>query len=380
MKFSCLQENLNKGLSLVSRIASGGNTTLPILSNVLLEVAKSHINLKTTNLEIGIQTVIRGKVEEEGRITVPAQLFANYINLLPNKQINLNLEKNDLLISCENQKTKIKVVEATDFPIIPGVEKEKGCICKKDELKQVISQVAFTIIPNETRPEISGALLYFNGNKDKSKFFIVGTDSYRLAEKSLGFKYAEKTNQDSLSEQQVIVPHATLQELTRVLDQDDTSEEVEIYFSENQILFSVSETELISRIISGKYPDYKQIIPENFKTKTIINTSDLIIAVKGASLFAQSGMNDVNLKFIPSKNQLVVSSVNSQTGENIARLKSDTTGEENTITFNYHYLLDGLQNIGTEQATLEIIDSNSPGLIKPIEDESYLYVIMPIKQ
>lgn len=378
MKFSCLQENLNKGLAITSRIARA-NTSLPILNNVFLEVAKGHLNLKTTNLEIGITTLVRGKSGEEGKITIPAQLLTSYISLLPNKQVDLDLEKDKLLISCENQRTKIKGVEAQDFPIIPKPEKERGCICKKQDLKQSLNQVGFTIIPNETRPEISGALMIFGLDNKEDKLFLVGTDSYRLAEKVISFQNL-KDNTNSLTiGQQIIIPRPTLQELSMILDQNE-SEEVNIYFSENQALFSCGDTEIVSRIISGNYPDYKQIIPANFKTKAIIDNKELTRAVKGASLFSQSNINDVNLEFSLDKNEVIVSSVNTQTGENIAKIKAEVTGEKNSITFNYRYLLDGLQNIGAEQVILEVIDSNNPGLLKPIDDNSYLYVIMPIKQ
>lgn len=379
MKLSCLQENLNKSLSIVSRVASS-NKSLPILNNVLFEAVNGRIVLITTNLEIGIETVLRGKIEDDGRLTIPAQLFSNYVNLLPNKHISIETDKDNLLIVCENQKTKIKGMEAADFPIIPKIEKERGMACKKQELKKALTQVVFTVIPNDTRPEISGALFKYDLIEGDCVLNIVGTDSYRLAEKKINLKPIKVDDTKNIDNYQTIVPHATLQELLRVLEHGDPEDDVMIYFSENQIMLSLNDTELVSRIISGHYPDYKQIIPTKFTTNAIVNTNNLIKAVKSASLFSQSGVNDINLTFSPKDNSLVVSSLSTQTGENVNNLTADISGEENSTTFNYRYLLDGLQNINSTQVSLEVIDANKPGLIRPIDDESYLYIIMPIKQ
>ena len=387
MKFSCLKENLNKGLQIVSRVASG-NTSLPIINNVLLEVKNKAISLATTNLEIGAQTLIRGKVEEEGRITVPAGLLANFINLLPNKQINVVLKGDDIVISCEKQKTKIKGLKATDFPIIPKIEKDKGYICKKEDLKNAVQQILFTIVPNETRPEISGALFIFGDASsqksgavanDANKLRLVGTDSYRLAEKILNFKILAEKDQDSLLGQKIIVPHSSLQELIRILEHED-DEEVRIYASENQIMFCVGDSDLVSRVISGQYPDYKQIIPTEFKTKAKFKLPEALIAVKTSSLFAQVGINDVNLSFKPDKGNIVISSVNTQTGESTSEIKADIEGEDNGIVFNYRYILDGMNALGGDDAIIEMVDNNSPAVLRLVGNDDYLHIIMPIKQ
>ena len=381
MRFSCLKENLNKGLQVVNRVASG-NTSLPILNNVLIEVKDKTINLATTDLEIGAQTLIRGKIEEEGRITVPAGLLASYVNLLPNKQVNVSLKDNDIAIFCEKQKTKIKGIEAADFPIIPKIEKDKGYICKKEDLKKAVQQVLFTIVPNETRPEISGALLIFGSKdsvEDKNKFYLVGTDSYRLAEKKIEFKILAEKDQEEMIGVKIIVPYNSLQELVRILEHEE-DEEVRIYAGENQIMFCVGDSELVSRVVSGQYPDYKQIIPADFKTKAQFKVSEVLTAVKTSSLFAQTGINDVNLSFKPEKGVMVVSSVNTQTGESTSEIKVDIEGEENGIVFNYRYLLDGLNALAGEEAVIEMIDNNSPAMLKLAENGEYVYIIMPIKQ
>ena len=372
---------------------ASSNTSLPILNNVLVEAKNETISLVTTDLEIGSQSLIRGKVEEEGKVTVPAGLLASYINLLPNKQVKIILTGNDIKISCEKQRTKIKGIEATDFPIIPKIDKDKGYICKKDDLKKAIQQVLFTIVPNETRPEISGALMIFGpafapdgasagkvNDKDNlmKRLYLVGTDSYRLAEKTMDFKLLVEKDQDSMLGNKVIVPHSSLQEVLRVLDYED-EEEVRIYALDNQIMFCVGDSEVISRVVSGQYPDYKQIIPTDFKTKMKFRVGDVLTAVKASSLFAQTGINDVNLSFKPGVG-MTISSVNTQTGESTSEIKGDIEGEENGIVFNYRYLLDGLNALGGEEAVIEVVDNASPAVLRLAEDGDYVYIIMPIKQ
>jgi DNA polymerase-3 subunit beta len=202
---------------------------------------------------------------------------------------------------------------------------------------------------------------------------IVGTDSYRLSEITIPLKKNELK-----TEREVIVPLRALQEIVKII-KSDQEEEIVLYLSENQILFTYQNIEIISRIINGTYPDYKQTIPTNIKTKALLNREEFVRIVKSASFFVKSGVNDINLKFVPKKNQLIVSSLNNQVGENEAIIDSDITGEPNEIIFNYRYLIDGLNNISGSEVLLEIVNDDSPGLIKSEEDQSYFYLIMPIK-
>ena len=219
-------------------------------------------------------------------------------------------------------------------------------------------------------------LFVFSGNS----LTIVATDSYRLAEKKIQIK---SNNEE---EKRVIVPAKTLQELLRVLsvnlddEVEENNKEIKFYLSDNQILFIYGSTELVSRLVEGQYPDYQQIIPTTSKTKIIIDRQELIRAVKIASLFSKTGINDINLDFPLSKNQVVVSSISGQTGENITKLEAKVTGDENSLVVNYRYLLEGLSNVEKEMIKIEVIDGNTPCLVRPEQDESYLYIIMPIKQ
>ncbi len=241
MKFSSLQENLKHGLAIAGHIA-GKNINLPILNNVMIEIKEGDIKIITTNLEIGTVHSIRGKTEEVGSFTVDAKLITDYIGLLPNKKVNIEQKDNSLIIECENYKTKIKGQSAEEFPLIPEIKKEKHYSAKISEFKKALSQVVFAVANSESRLELSGVYFSFNNNK----LTLAATDSYRLAEKQVDIK----TNQEK-TEQNVIVPARTLQELIRILsnlkdsgDVIDEKEEIKFYISDNQVLFTINSTEL----------------------------------------------------------------------------------------------------------------------------------------
>lgn len=369
MKFTCTQENLNRGLNLASHIANR-NTTLPILNNVLIKATGGVINLSTTNLEIGIAAQLRGKVEKEGEFTVQAKLLTDYINLLPRENVELELDDQTLYLKCGKYKTFIKGVAATDFPLIPEMERKESVTLKSGDLKNALGQVVFAVALDESRPEISGVLFSFSGKT----LTIVGTDSYRLAEKKV------KLNSSTAEDKKLIIPLRTLQEVHRILI-DSPDEEITIYLNDNQILFKLNnEVELTSRLVEGQYPDYQQIIPTMSKTKAKVRTAELNRVVKSVSLFCKPGINDVKLDFKTDKNELVVSAVNSAVGENLVTVEAELTGDDNEAVFNYRYLLDGLNNLDSEEIEIELVSAATPGLIKPVKRDDYLYIVMPIRQ
>ncbi|MDP2586256.1 MAG: DNA polymerase III subunit beta [Candidatus Komeilibacteria bacterium] len=369
MKFTCTQENLNKGLGIVSHIANR-NITLPILNNVAIKAEGGVIALSTTNLEIGITASVRGKIDQPGRFTVQARLIADYVNLLPKENVEVELNGDVLHLKCGNHKTSVKGVSSEDFPTIPEMESEATISLKTAELKEALAQVIFAVSVDETRPEISGVLFYFN-NKTLT---IVGTDSYRLAEKKLTVK------SDLTTEKSLIIPLRTLQEVYRILSDDGTAE-IEILINSNQILFKIAgEVELTSRLVEGQYPDYQQIIPGDCRTKAKVKTAEFIRVIKSASLFCKPGINDVKLNFDLTKGTLVVSSLNSAVGENVATVEVDGTGDNNEAVFNYRYLLDGLNNLDSAEVSVELVSESAPGILRPVNGGDYLYIIMPIRQ
>jgi len=375
MKISCTQENLNQGLSVVSHIAVKNNN-LPILANILFKVEDKMLTLSATNLEIGISIKVRGKVEEDGEFTAEARLVSDYISLLPKERIDLETSADNLKIGCQKQKTKIKTQSGTDFPLIPKIEKNNAYVVSNKEFKDAISEVSFAASNSETRPEIAGVFMNFVGGE----LIVAATDSYRLAEKKI------KLVESAEEERKIIVPVKTLLEVSRILGifkEDITlgdNDNLEIYIADNQIMFSYNGAEIISRLIEGQYPDYAQIIPTSTTSTVRVGVSELTKAVKTASLFTKSGIFDIKLEFNPSAGELVLSSSSAQAGENISSVEAEITGNASSIVLNFRYLLDGLQNIKSEKAVLELNDINSPGVLRPDNDERYVYIVMPIKQ
>lgn len=383
MKFSCTQENLHQGLSVVSHIASR-NVNLPILGNVLIKCDGNVLKLLSTNLEIAISCTVRGKIEEVGEFTVPSKLFSDYVGLLSKDRIDVEQNGTVVEVSCGSYKTKLNGVHANEFPLIPSVDKQQKYGVKVADLRRAISQVLFAVAPNESRPEISGVFFSFEHGKDGLSLTLAATDSYRLAEKTVVAEGgSESTGRSTVS---VIVPSRTVAELMRILtifkDDAGSPESVDIYLSDNQILFSYGSAELISRTIEGKYPDYRQLIPDSYQTEVRLSKEELQRAIKATSLFSRTGLNDITISFKPDS-EVHVRATNAQTGEHTVDLEGAIVGKENVITVNYKYLLDGVNTIESDQVAVKMIDGMSPCLIQPGSDETkpdYLYIVMPIRQ
>lgn len=386
MKFSCTQENLNQCLLAVSNIANK-NTNLPILNNILIQASATEIKFTATNLEIGVLYTVRGKIEEAGEITVPARVFAEYISLLDRERVDIYLENKDVEIKTENSITKIKGIEASEFPLMPTIEKNDPITCLAGDFIAAISQTIFAVSTNEVRPEMCG--VFISTGADGQELVLAATDSYRLAERKVKLK---KTNEKNNIGAGIIIPTRTLQELMRIMTTIkrggfETADEMilEIYLSDGQILFVCQNVELLSRLVDGKYPDYTQIIPTAAKTECVVNTNDLIKAVKTASLFTRNEINDISLKFSVATKELAVSSINSQVGENLTRISANISGNENDIVLNYRYFLDALNNMDSDEVIIAATDNNVPCVVKPVlasptAKRNYLCLVMPIKQ
>jgi len=365
MKLSCTQENLSSALSLVAPIAAKGGA-LPILSNVLLFAEEGVLKISATNLEIGITSLVRGKIVEQGSFTVSGRLFSDYVNLLSSDNVSLFLEGEHLNISCGGQQTKINGQASEEFPVIPSIDAVDKYVLDARAFREAASQTLFAISPNDARPEISGMFFSF----EPGSLTLVGTDSFRLAERKI------ETASKNEKKRQVIVPLRTMQEVIRILGQSEG--DLSISLSENQILFSVEEVELISRVIAGSFPDYKQIIPNKNTTKVILDKDPLVRAIKSASLFCRQGLNHVSFQF--SYDKILVSSSASQVGENSIEVPAKIEGKDVDIVFDYKYVLDGIVASHGSEIVIELEGNLSPGVFKPKDKANYLYLVMPIKQ
>lgn len=375
MKLISVQENLKKGLSIVSH-GTGKNINLPILNNILIKAHKNSVELISTNLEIGIIHKLRGKVEEEGEFTVDAKIITDYVNLLPSENVEIEDINDELKIECENYKTKIRGESAKEFPLIPTVDQSNYYSCGVSDLKKALNSVVFAVSNSENRIELSGVLFDFNDNR----LIMVATDSYRLAERYVNVKAS-----GDFIDQKLIVPARTVQELLRILssyNSEDLAFEqdgaVRISISDNQILFTIDSVDLVSRLINGQYPDYKQIIPDKNKTEVVANKSDLLRAVKAAAIFSKIGINDINLEF--KDNKIIISASSGQSGESRVDLDAEINGIDNEVAINYRYLIDGLNNIDSDKVKMKMVSGNTPCILTSEKEDSYLYVVMPIRQ
>lgn len=357
---------------MVSHIA-GKESGLPILANILLKTEDGFLTLCSTNLEMGVKCTVRGKVETEGVIAIDARVITEYISLLPKDKVDIEVLDGPILsITCGTYHTKIKGVVADEYPILPSADKTRSLQCRTRDLKKHIQRTIIAARFDETRMELSGILFFAH----EKKLTMVATDAYRLAESILTM------DQSVLEDIRVIVPLKTVQELLRNLP-DDPDSVAQIFLSDTQITCIVDTIELVSKLIDGQYPDYLQIIPSSFSSRAVVDRNEWMRTVKVSSIFSKSGLNDVTLAFEPGesdKGMLTVSSENTTVGETDMKLDIQSSGSPVTLSLNYRYLLDGLQNIGTDQISVGAIDSNSPCIIKPVGEEDYQYMVMPIRE
>lgn len=378
MKLSCTRDNLHQGLSITSHLMTK-NVNLPILQNVLVKAEGGMIRFSSTNLEVAVNCTVRGKVDEPGEHTLPSKLFFDYVSLLPNETIHINTEDDHIHIACGGYKTKINGLNASEFPLIPRVEKQMAFEIPVDDFKSSLSQVLFSVATNESRPELTGVSMRFWTLGSEGRLTLASTDSYRLSEKTL--PVVSGVEQDV----SLVVPAKTLSEVSRILsvfkDDVDLPPTVSMFLSNSQIVFVYGSVELISRTIDEHYPDYEQIIPKQFQTKAVIDREDFIKAVKTASLFSKNGLFDVSLELSANEKRVQVKSVDATRGANTSECSADISGSNNAVTVNFRYLLDGLQAIRSDQIIFEMIDAANPCLITPnSSQEAFRYIVMPIKQ
>ncbi len=368
MKFICTQENLITGINDVVHVV-GKNTTLPILNNIKIKTTNNGLEMVSTNLEIAITTFVRGKVEEDGEITVPARLLAEAVSLLPSKNVTIIKQgENDIVLLCEKNKTTLRGALSDDFPVIPKINQGVEITLPSQSLIESLSRVVLAVNPLESRPEISGVYMSI----EKDRVVLAGTDSYRLAEEILDIK---NNKQESV----FLLPIKTCQEIIRLFN--NKNDDIKFLLNENQLACVLGGVEIVSRLINGQYPDYKQIIPQETKTKVIANKADFIQAVKAASLFVRSGINDVKVSLDTQTKEIEVSSLNGQLGENITKQPlQKSEGDSVVMVFNYRYLLDGLQSLVGDEVIIEAVSGNNPVIIKSPKQPGYLYLLMPIRQ
>jgi|YNPBryantNP2012_1023418.scaffolds.fasta_scaffold07315_2 DNA polymerase-3 subunit beta len=373
MRVSCLQENLAKGLSIVGRAASP-RSTLPILSHILLATDGGRLRLAATNLEIGINCWIGARVDEEGAIAVPARTLIDLVGSLPPDQAVLEgvVRTMTLNVRCGRTDANIKGMDAVEFPIVPLPEGEGNIRLEPQAFRNSIAQVAFAAATDEARPILTGVLLRFEGGT----LTMAAADGYRLSVRSIPL--SEPVG-EPLS---VIVPARAMLELLRISGEQEDPVSITVTPDHNRILFELTDIVLASQLIPGNFPDYNQIIPRDVQTRTVVGTSELLKACRTAQIFAREGANIVQLHIHPGSvgeaGRLVVSATSAETGDDVSELDATIEGEPVDIAFNVRYLIDLLSVIGDPQVELNTITSSRPGVFRPLGDDDFTHVVMPM--
>ncbi len=373
MKLSCLQENLSRGLGVVGR-AVATRTTLPITNNVLLATDQSRLKLVATNLEMAISCWIGAKTEEEGAITVPARLLTEFVDSLPNDRIDISLSPRTktLELKCARFEARISGVDAKDFPPIPTVDEGITTKVEVEALRQGISQVVFAAASEESRPVLTGVDAQF----DNDLLTLAAADGFRLA------VYKLPLTTPVSQQTEVIIPARTLAELNRLMSDGEETVDITVNTNKSQALFRLKDTELVSQLVQGAFPQYSQLIPQSYNTRAVVDVAEFLRATKTASIFARDGSGIVRLvitsgsELTPGK--LTVSARSEEIGDDVGEIDTIVEGEEAKIAFNGKYLVDVLSVLREPRVALETTNPSSPGVIRPVGVDNYIHVVMPM--
>lgn len=363
MKLQATQENLNKALSNVARVANTRGT-LPVLANVLLKTVNNRLSIVATNLDIGITQHIGAKIEDEGAITVPARLMQDFVNSLPGGVIQIELDELRLKVATDQYQSVINGVSAEEFPVMPAISDGKKWAVPTSVMKAGLQQVVLAASNDEARPVLTAVFMHTS----EGKLFMAATDSYRLAEKEL---------QKTTEEVSLLVPVSAMQDLLRILG-DTEAAEVQVAHNDQQVQFQVGDVELVARLIEGKYPDYQKLIPTDFAVTATLKRADLLNATKVSSLFARESAGSITVDVDEEKQELSIRSIASQLGENNAVVPAKITGSGG-ITLNSRYLLDALQVQHGDEVCFSFNGKLDPSVVKDPKSGDYTHIIMPLK-
>jgi DNA polymerase-3 subunit beta len=372
MKASVSQQELAHGLSTVSRAVSP-RSTLPVLANVLIATDEGRIRLSATNLELGISCWIKAEIEEEGSITVPSRTISDLVGALPNDRVEmlLNDRTQTLNIQCGTNSTDIKGIDAQEYPPMPLPEKTGGVALNIADIKEMIQQVAFAASSDEARPVLQGVLTQIEGNS----MTMAATDGFRISVRSL------TVNNPTDKTISVIIPARALNELARIAANGDETVSMSIPSGRGQVVFNLKDAELVSQLIEGNFPDYKVIIPRTYKTHTVLSTPNFQKACRQAEIIARDGNNIVRMHIQPKMEGpgiVEISAQSEETGNSEVQIDANIDGDGLLIAFNVRYLREVLDIIKTPSVALETNANNTPATLKPIGEDEFVHVIMPM--
>ena len=363
MKIRCEKNIFLKGVQTVQNIVSA-RAALPILSNILLETQKKSLYLAGTDLDVGIATSIEAEIEEEGAITLPAKRLGDVIKELPEEECVLSTKKNNMVtLECGKCFFRLPGLSKDDFPKFPIFENEPKFILPQEVLKTMLRMTSFAMSHDETRYVLNGILFEVN----EKSLVLVATDGRRLA-------YIEKALETGRREPYaMIIPTKTIHELNRLLQE---AGEVKLIKKENQVLFDLGETSILSRLIDGEFPNYEQVIPKETRDEKIrVNREQFLQATRRASLLTSQESQSIKLDLL--KDKVVVSKISAEAGEAREEVEAEYKGKELTIGFNPNYIIDGLKNISEPDIAFELEGPEKPGVIRT--KDHYIYIVLPMQ-
>ncbi len=364
MKIQITQNNLNRALGLLSRVASS-RTPLPILANILLKASDNKLELAATNLEVAITHSANGKINEEGAVTVPAKLLHEFVAQLPkDSTVDLVFEKTKLFVNAGSYSSHMQGATADDFPALPKIAGGVSVEIKGDDLKSALQRTMLAASHDETRPVLCGIYFHTNGGK----LYIASTDGYRLAEVALA---------DVETEVNCIVPSPALQDTLRIVQESEEAT-VKLQFDEGQFGVASGDTHLVSRLVDGQYPEYKQLIPESSEIEFTVEREALLTAAKLAGLFARESGGSITIKASDASSEVVVSSVASQVGDNSSVINGSVQGS-GEVVLNVRYLTEALNCFDTKDITFRFSGSISPCVLTSSSQPGYQHIVMPLK-
>lgn len=368
MKLELTLKKLKESVQVVDRVA-GKHMTLPVLSCVLLEVKDNTATIKATNLDVGLEIVLPVKSTGNGQLAVPASILSSFISQISGDDQIVRLEDSEqnLLISTQKTKGTIKTQSFDDFPSIPRVLDGKKLSLPAESFLKGLKSVWYSSSISSVKPELSSVYIY----KDSQNLVFVATDSFRLAEKKI------KLN-GNIDFGDILIPFKNIPDILRVLE--NIHGNVEICLNKNLISFSSGEIYLVSRLIDGVFPDYRQIIPKSFATEVVVLKQDLVSSLKVSNIFSDK-FNKISFSIDPKAKQFKIQTKNSDIGENNTLVDGALTGDPVEINFNYKYVADSFQSIDSDSLTMQFSGTNRPMVIRPISgDQSFMYLAMPMNR
>jgi len=367
MKLECNKERILEAINRADRI-TGKNASLPVLSCVLLDAVKDGVMIKATNLDIGLEIFVSCKVHEQGTVAVSGSILNSYLSSLGKNDstLNITLQNDNLYISSKNSETVIKTHPHDDFPSIPKIKEDKVFILESKELLKGFQSVWYSASISNIKPELSSVYLYPEGEH----IYFVATDSFRLAEKNIKIGKTEGF-------ESILIPFKNTTEIARVFE--DSDDALQIIFDENQIVVKNKDVYLISRIVDGVFPDYKQIIPKTEGTVVNLLKDDFVQAMRVSNIFSNS-FNQTTISVVPQDGVMEISTQNKDKGETINRIKANVEGEAIKISFNHKYINDCLGSINSDTLKLIFNGTGKPMVITGAKDSTFRYLVMPMNK